>query len=155
MFAVAALRPPCILMSQQKQQQPEAPLTIDWEALATSTGPYPVDAFHFVREGLSFAAQKVHESTDDLAEQDRHITGQQLCLGLREFAIECYGMLAPAVLSHWRIHRTDDFGRIVFAMVNRGVLSKTSDDTIDDFRNVYDFHEAFSVSEVAARIGAN
>lgn len=141
-------------MSQHKQQQSDKPLAVDWEELANITGPYPVEAFHFVREGLSFAAQKVHAAADECPDQDRHITGQQLCLGLREFAIECYGMLAPAVLSHWRIHRTEDFGRIVFAMVHRGVLSKTNEDTIDDFRSVYDFHDAFSISEVASRIGA-
>ena len=90
-----------------------------------------------------------------VAEADRHITGQQLCLGLRDFAIDRYGMLAPAVLGHWNIRRTEDFGRIVFAMVQHGLLSKTSDDTLEDFRSIYDFKEAFSSNEVATRISAN
>jgi uncharacterized repeat protein (TIGR04138 family) len=142
-------------MSQQKQQQPREPGEVDWKQLAAQAGPYPVDAFHFVREGLSYAATRVHDEIEALPEQDRHITGQQLCMGLRDFAIERYGLLAPAVLGHWNIRRTEDFGRIVFAMVEHGLLSKTSDDTLEDFRSVYDFQEAFSASEVAARIGAN
>ncbi|HVP73898.1 MAG TPA: Minf_1886 family protein [Phycisphaerales bacterium] len=142
-------------MSQQKQQQPREHKEVDWRGLASATGPYPVDAFHFVREGLSYAAHRVHDDVESIAEQDRHITGQQLCLGLRDFAIDRYGMLAPAVLGHWNIRRTEDFGRIVFAMVEHGLLSKTSDDTLEDFRSVYDFQEAFSANEVATRIGAN
>ena len=142
-------------MSQQKQQQQRQQPEVDWKRLADATGPYPVEAFFFVRDGLAYAAHRVHDEVEALPEQDRHITGQQLCLGLRDFAIERYGMLAPAVLGHWHIRRTDDFGRIVFAMVQQGLLSKTSDDTIDDFRSVYDFQEAFSANEVAARIGAN
>lgn len=142
-------------MSQQKQQQPREQKEIDWKSLAGATGPYPVEAFHFVREGLSYAAHRVHEDIASVAEADRHITGQQLCLGLRDFAIDRYGMLAPAVLGHWNIRRTEDFGRIVFAMVQHGLLSKTSDDTLEDFRSVFDFKEAFSSNEVATRISAN
>lgn len=143
-------------MSQQKQQPPREEKEVDWKRLAEAAGPYPVEAFHFVRDGLSYAAHRVHdEEMERLPEQDRHISGQQLCMGLRDFAIERYGMLAPAVLGHWHIRRTEDFGRIVFAMVDHGLLSKTSDDSLDDFRSVYDFREAFEANEVAQRIGAN
>ncbi len=141
-------------MSQQQQQHSKAK-EVDWKRLAEAAGPYPIDAFNFVREGLSFTAHKVHEEMANRHEPDRHISGQQLCLGLRDFAIERYGLLAQAVLDHWHIRRTDDFGRIVFAMVDQGLLSKTQDDTLNDFRAVYDFAEAFSAAEVLARTGAN
>jgi uncharacterized repeat protein (TIGR04138 family) len=141
-------------MSQQQQQQTK-PKEIDWKRLTQTAGPYPIDAFNFVREGLSFTAHKVHSDIESVQEQDRHISGQQLCMGLRDFAIERYGLLAQAVLDHWHIRRTDDFGRIVFAMVDQGLLSKTQEDTPDDFRAVYDFDEAFSAAEVIARVGSN
>ena len=130
-------------MSQQKQQTPREQKEIDWKALAGSTGPYPVEAFHFVREGLSYAAHRVHEDIASVAEADRHITGQQLCLGLRDFAIDRYGMLAPAVLGHWNIRRTEDFGRIVFNLVEAGEMGKTDQDDIKDFAAGYDFDQAF------------
>jgi uncharacterized repeat protein (TIGR04138 family) len=117
--------------------------------------PYPIEAFDFVREGLSFTVQRVHENPEALPEADRHICGQQLCLGLRDFAIEQYGYLAPLVLGHWNIHRTDDFGRIVFLLVDLGMMSKTQSDHIDDFRAVYDFSEAFAESELLGRIAAS
>ena len=123
--------------------------------MLSAAGPYPIEAFNFVREGLGFTARAVHDETESMAETDRHITGQQLCLGLRDFAIDRYGLLAREVLAHWKVHRTDDFGRIVFAMIEEGLMSKTDHDTVDDFRAVYDFDEAFSHDELAVRIGAD
>jgi uncharacterized repeat protein (TIGR04138 family) len=58
--------------------------------------------------------------------------------------------MAPVVLGHWHIKRTDDFGRIVFAMIGEGLMSKTDDDTMDDFRAVFDFDEAFSRDQLLA-----
>jgi uncharacterized repeat protein (TIGR04138 family) len=72
------------------------------------------------------------------------VSGQQLCLGLREFALERFGPLAPNVLRHWNIHRTEDFGRIVYLLIETEQLAKSAEDSIDDFHAVFDFHEAFS-----------
>jgi uncharacterized repeat protein (TIGR04138 family) len=62
---------------------------------------------------------------------------------LRHFAQSEYGLLANLVLQRWNILSTEDFGRIVFAMVEKGLMAKNEDDTIDDFRAVYDFKSAF------------
>jgi uncharacterized repeat protein (TIGR04138 family) len=127
---------------------------VHWKKILEGV-PYPIEAFAFVREGLSYAVEHVHEDPEALAEEDRHITGQQLCLGLRDFAIEKYGLLAPVVLEHWRIRRTYDFGRIVFAMIDAGLMTKTSSDTLEDFQAVYDFDEAFSREALLDRIASN
>ena len=112
-----------------------------------------MEALHFVREGLNYTVHRMHEDPAAVDDFDRHVSGQQLCMGLRDFAIRQYGMLAPTVLGHWGIQRTDDFGRLVFAMIDAGVMSKTPDDSFEDFRSVYDFAEAFTFSELSARIG--
>ena len=125
---------------------------LDWNAILASV-PYPLEAFAFVREGLGYAVRRVHEDPESLSEEDRHITGQQLCMGLRDLAIARYGLLAHTVLDHWHVRRTYDFGRIVFAMIDAGLMSKTSGDTIEDFHGVYDFDEAFSPEAVLAQIG--
>jgi uncharacterized repeat protein (TIGR04138 family) len=135
-------------MSDHQQHEQE----VDWQEILGSAGPYPLEAFNFVREGLGYTVEQVHRNIEDLAELERHINGQQLCLGLRDFAIDQYGLLAPDVLAHWGIRRTDDFGRIVFAMIEAGLMSKTDEDCVDDFRGVYDFMEAFSREELLARI---
>ena len=125
----------------------------DLRNLLATCGPYPIEAYDFVREGLSYTAQQVHGEPDELPEMERHVSGQQLCLGLRDFAIRRYGMLAPIVLDHWRVRRTEDFGRIVFAMIDAGLMTDTPDDSMDDFRGVFDFGEAFSQEELLADLG--
>jgi uncharacterized repeat protein (TIGR04138 family) len=126
-------------------------IEVDWRRLAAKTGPYPAEAFHFVREGLTRTSELVHGPGG--ADADRHVSGQQLCIGLRDFAIERYGMLAPSVLAGWHVHRTDDFGRIVFAMIEAGLLSKTPRDSMDDFRGVFDFQEAFGRDRLVSALG--
>lgn len=128
--------------------------TINWDALLKAAGPYPIEAFCFVREGLNYTANRIHGADESMDELDRHISGQDLCLGLRDFAIERYGLLAPLVLNSWHIARTEDFGRIVYAMIDFELMSQTPDDSEEDFRAVYDFDEAFSDEELFVRIGA-
>ena len=72
------------------------------------------------------------------------MSGQQLCEGLREYALQQWGYLARTVLRRWNITSTVDFGKIVFALVEIGQMQKTDDDTLDDFRNVFDFRAAFA-----------
>ena len=134
-------------MSQQQQQQ-----EVDWNEILSSV-PYPIEAFAFVREGLNYAVEGVHDDPESLSEDERHISGQQLCMGLRDMAISKYGLLAPVVFQHWQIRRTCDFGRIVFAMIDAGLMTKTSADTMEDFQAVYDFDEAFSRETLVSHIG--
>ena len=82
------------------------------------------------------------EKVDDFI-ASRHITGQELSEGLRDFALMQWGMLARTVLGRWNIHRTEDFGRIVFLLIENGWLSKTEQDSEADFRHVFDFDSAF------------
>jgi uncharacterized repeat protein (TIGR04138 family) len=107
-------------------------------------GAYPPEAYDFVQQGLSFTVQEIHgRSTKPRV--SRHVNGQQLCDGIRQFALSQYGMLAATVLRLWNIHSTLDFGRIVFALIEAGQMQKTDDDTIEDFRNVFDFKTAFEL----------
>ena len=109
--------------------------------------PYPLDAFFFVQRGLDFTVRKIHGEPDPQATSgSRHISGQALCQGLREYALTQYGLLAKTVLKQWHIRGTEDFGQIVFAMVNAGLMQKTPEDSIDDFRCVFDFETAFTAT---------
>lgn len=126
----------------------------DWQTLLESA-PYPAEAYEFVQSGLSHTQERVYQEDAHLAHDERHIRGQELCLGLRDLAIARWGLMAPAVLRHWSIYRTDDFGRIVFGMIDAGLMTKTADDSVQDFRGVYDFDEAFSRGALLAGIGAD
>lgn len=131
---------------------------IDWTAIRETAGGYPLEAFAFVQKGLGYTVERIHQvgqgSQAGMERSDlgRHVSGQQLCLGLRDFALDRWGMMAPAVLETWNVRRTEDFGRMVFAMIEHGLMSKTPQDTLDDFRAVFDFDEAFAPSAVAASV---
>jgi uncharacterized repeat protein (TIGR04138 family) len=121
--------------------------------IVNDLGLYPIEAFHFIEQGLGYAVRQIHgeakqaNPTQPAAGQatdvSRHITGQQLCEGLRQYALLQWGLLAGTVLRRWNITCTYDFGRIVFALVQGGKMQKTEHDDIEDFRNVYDFKTAF------------
>ena len=105
---------------------------------------YPVDAFHFVRRGLDYTVHRCHKNPEALPEGERHVSGRQLSGGLRDYAIEQYGLLAGLMLKRWRIVSTDDFGQIVFSMVNGGLMQASPSDSLDDFADGFDFAQAFS-----------
>ncbi len=121
---------------------------IDLKDIMERAGGYSPKAYEFLRDGLAHAVRSVHGEhaantlpTDD--DESRHVSGQELCLALRDYAIERYGLLARSVLAKWGIRRTDDFGRIVFAMVDAGLMRTTDEDRLEDFQGVYDFDEEF------------
>lgn len=102
---------------------------------------YPREAYQFLRQALSFTFKKLNKPTQGPA---RHMTGQELLEGIRLFALQEFGPMTRTVLATWGVTRTEDFGELVFNLVNHGVLGKTDQDKKEDFANGYDFHEAFS-----------
>jgi uncharacterized repeat protein (TIGR04138 family) len=122
-------------------------IKLDWTSLRREA-PFSHEAFQFVREGLAHTVKTVHGDGTAPGGSDRHVTGPQLCMGLRDYAVSTYGMLARTVLSRWGIRSTGDFGRIVFAMIDAGLMRKSDEDSLEDFQNVFDFEEAFSAAEL-------
>ncbi|HLQ24225.1 MAG TPA: Minf_1886 family protein [Gemmatimonadales bacterium] len=74
----------------------------------------------------------------------RHVTGAELAVACRDLALEQFGLLARQVLEHWGITRTEDLGRVVFTLVEVGLLVTQPGDREQDFAGVYDFREAFT-----------
>lgn len=126
---------------------PQEPKSQTLEELSELAGLYPPAAFDFIEEGLKHTVVQAHGAargkTDDPC---RHVSGQQLCEGLRDLALQRWGMMARTVLLRWNITSTLDFGRIVFALIEAGQMQKTDDDTIEDFKNVFDFKRAFETT---------
>ena len=73
----------------------------------------------------------------------RHVGGPELTLACRDFALEQYGLLAKTVLEHWGMRETEDFGRIVYALVEVGLLVTQPGDKVEDFQGVFAFEQAF------------
>ena len=96
---------------------------------------YKFEAYSFVMAGL-------HDTVSKLPSV-RHVTGRELCAGLRQYALDQFGPLARTVLEYWGIRCTRDFGEIVFLLIEASLLRKTEEDSVDDFVNIYDFDTAF------------
>ena len=112
------------------------------EQIIAEDGRYPLTAVQFVREGLNHTvSHKQLKNDPEIAR--RHVSGAELCLGLRDLACKRWGMLARMVLQKWNITGSRDFGEIVFLLVDNGWMRKESQDCIEDFENVYDFKEVF------------
>jgi uncharacterized repeat protein (TIGR04138 family) len=96
---------------------------------------YKFDAYSFVLAALHHTVSRL--------DKPRHVTGRELLEGIRDYALEQYGPLAKTVLNYWGVCKTVDFGHIVFALVEAGILRKQPQDRIEDFQDIYAFDEAF------------
>jgi uncharacterized repeat protein (TIGR04138 family) len=111
---------------------------------------YNLDAYVFVFDALRFAQEQLggdkpatDEDSSISVEEERHVTGQQLCEAIRLYALRQYGALAKNVLNHWGVHSTGDFGEIVFNLIDIGQMRKTDSDRREDFDAVFNFDDAF------------
>jgi uncharacterized repeat protein (TIGR04138 family) len=101
-------------------------------------GRYHERGYLFVLASIEFLQSRL-----DLR---RHVTGPELAWACRDFAREQFGLLAPSVLAHWGVRRTEDIGRIVYTLVDVGLLVTQPGDTEADFAGVFDFEEAFGAA---------
>ncbi len=117
---------------------------------------YPLEAYEFIRDSLSFAQDTLKMGEDSLPEPtlelevrssqahpEKHLSGQQLCEAIRIYAIDQFGFMAKTVLNNWGMFATDDFGEIVYNLISIGWMKKSSQDRRDHFDGVFDFDRAF------------
>jgi uncharacterized repeat protein (TIGR04138 family) len=102
---------------------------------------YSPGAYIFLRQALDFTLAGIRER--EKTQKHRHVTGQELSEGIRDYSLEQFGPMAYTLLTSWGINRTEDFGQIVFNLVEYGIFGKTEEDRIEDFDAVYDFKETF------------
>jgi uncharacterized repeat protein (TIGR04138 family) len=104
---------------------------------------YHPHSYQFVYQALRFTQQVLDREAES---EDAHISPGELLQGIRGLALEQFGLMTRCVFRHWGVRSTDDFGRIVFELIERGEMSKTDRDQLSDFFGVYDFEDAFDRS---------
>jgi len=105
--------------------------------LAGRRGVFRPDAYFFVLEALELAVTQRPEPG--------HVTGEDLLAGVRQLGADRYGVMAPDVFRAWGVRGTLDFGRVVFHLVEAGLLHKRESDSLSDFIDKFDFEHAFSL----------
>jgi uncharacterized repeat protein (TIGR04138 family) len=109
---------------------------------------YHPDAYRFVDQALRHTQRRLGRSAENVANEENeeeaaHINGRELLDGIRELAVNEFGLMAIVVLRHWGVRGTEDIGRIVFDFIERGAMRKTDRDQLNDFFDVYDFDQVF------------
>ena len=105
---------------------------------------YGRNAYLFVLDALDHTI--VNLGRDALTGEERHIGGRELLAGIREFGADQFGPMAPLVFARWGVHATDDFGELVFNLIDAGLLSRRAEDSRLDFAGVYDLEQAFTAA---------
>jgi uncharacterized repeat protein (TIGR04138 family) len=103
--------------------------------LAHRYGRYKPNAYRFTLDAVRHTVHGIGGV--------RHVSGKEVLGGIRELALTRFGPMAKTVFEQWGIRRTEDFGDIVFHLVEEGLLGKTESDKRSDFARGYDFEEAF------------
>jgi uncharacterized repeat protein (TIGR04138 family) len=110
------------------------------ESVVGSDPRYQRDGYIFLRDALDFTT-KQHKKVKGVSV--RHVSGPELLDGVRQYALKEFGPMVMTVFDSWGIRSCEDMGHMVFNLIGAGVFGKTEQDSIDDFKNVYDFEEAF------------
>ncbi len=106
---------------------------------------YPYEAYEFVFAALAYTQKALGRAAPaepgEEAESANHVSGPELLRGARDFALREFGLMARTVFRRWGINRTDDFGEIIFNLIDANLMSKTPDDSRRDFHAVFDLDE--------------
>jgi uncharacterized repeat protein (TIGR04138 family) len=110
------------------------------ESVVGSDPRYQRDGYIFLRDALDFTTKQQKKIKGVSV---RHVTGPELLDGVRQYALKEFGPMVMTVFDSWGIHSSEDIGHMVFNLIGAGIFGKTEQDSIEDFKNVYDFEEAF------------
>ncbi|MBR4673243.1 MAG: hypothetical protein IKP00_02160 [Victivallales bacterium] len=105
------------------------------EQLASTTGSFPVAAYLLVFDALN-KCLLAHKKT-----RLEPIGALELSQTMAEIVRDGFGPFASHLLLKWDIHSTDDFGKIVYELVDANLLALNEGDTIEDFNNLFPLHD--------------
>lgn len=108
---------------------------------------YHSDSYEFVNDAVIYTVKRFESKRTN--GESRHVSGQELLMGVIEYAIKRFGPLAYEVLCEWGIKDGMAVGSIVFNMLEYGLLSKTDRDSIEDFNVPIDFERNLKAPFIA------
>ena len=98
---------------------------------------YPERAFYFLQSAFGFTLKRAQEEG-----RTGHVDARDALVGFRDFALQEFGPMAWPVLREWNVRSTADVGRLVFLLIEEGVLGKSDTDHENDFKGVFDLEES-------------
>ena len=110
------------------------------DSIVASDPRYQREAYIFLRDSLDYTTKQQKKVKGTTV---RHVSGPELLEGVRQYALKEFGPLVITVFDNWGIRSCEDIGHMVFNLIGAGIFGKTDEDSIEDFKSVYDFQEAF------------
>lgn len=110
------------------------------DSIIASDPRYVRDAYVFLRDALDFTTKQQKKLKGTSV---RHVSGPELLEGVRVYALKEFGPMVMTVFAYWGVRACEDIGHMVFNLIGAGIFGKTEEDSIEDFKNVYDFQDAF------------
>jgi len=110
------------------------------DSIIASDPRFSRDAYVFLRDALDFTTKQQKKLKGTTV---RHVAGPELLEGVRQYALKEFGPMVITVFSSWGINRCEDIGHMVFNLIDAGIFGKTDEDSMEDFKSVYDFQDAF------------
>jgi uncharacterized repeat protein (TIGR04138 family) len=98
-------------------------------------------AYFFLKDALDFTLKRAAETN---AGQARHVTGQELLEGFRDFALEQFGPMASTLMREWGVRKCQDVGDMVFHLIEEQVFGKQDSDRREDFAESFDFEDSLA-----------
>src|SRR3712207_6408173 len=111
------------------------------DSIVAADSRYSRDAYVFLRDALDYTTKQQKKIKGATV---RHVAGPELLEGVRQYALKEFGPMVLTVFSSWGIRCCEDIGHMVFNLIGAGIFGKTEEDSIEDFKEVYDFEEAFA-----------
>jgi len=112
------------------------------DAISDEDAKFKREAYFFIYSALDHTVRALKRDAEATA-ISRHVTGQELCRGIAQYGRDQFGPMVGSVFAHWGITKTVHFGEIVFSLVRNGLMSKTEEDRLQDFEDVYSFADMF------------
>ncbi len=110
------------------------------DSIVATDPRYSRDAYVFLRDALDYTTKQQKKIK---GAPIRHVAGPELLEGVKQYALKEFGPMVVTVLSYWGVRTSEDIGHMVFNLIGAGIFGKTEEDSIEDFKNVYDFEEVF------------
>jgi uncharacterized repeat protein (TIGR04138 family) len=110
------------------------------DSIVANDPRYQRDAYIFLRDALDYTTKQQKKARGTTV---RHVAGPELLEGVRQYALKEFGPLVITVFESWGIRACEDIGHMVFNLIDAGVFGKTEEDSMEDFKSVYDFQEVF------------
>jgi uncharacterized repeat protein (TIGR04138 family) len=103
-----------------------------WQTLAAELG-IPFDALRFVWDAIEFAPQYHGHEPGGGRFAVPHLNAAEFCDAFLRYTKDMFGKRWEKELTDWNLDTSDKLGRVVFALIDRGLLQRDEHDRESDF----------------------